>query len=391
MQQLCQLEISDLKDQLLSVKQRPFSRLPVCMLHDISKQIVGQSGRAGGQGTVYDVELWGEQLAAKLFRSDTDAHWLSELNSLTVLLHRNIVQIKYVIYDGVDDKAEQKPRGYVMERMHCSLYDYCKETKLQLEQIIAVLEQVALALAYTHAKKVAHMDIKPENILLDESKTVAKLCDFGCAHFTQTTLRSTLTLRGSQFFMAPEIIPDDVKSCNPFPVDVFAFGVTMWHLINPGANCKERKDCEWSRSPHVPPVVSELGRRCTNENPEERPTMKEVYEILKGMILNAHSSQDRSPANTTAQPNGRLQVDSLPRTANLLSPHTQPQCAQEHGAALSFSAAITSANFGGDTLGTSDATQKKQREEAAAAPKQVCDLCGNLYHFASMCLRYEEL
>jgi hypothetical protein len=293
LQQFCQLEeveVSDLKDQVMSMKQRLFNRLPVCMLKDISKQIVGQSGKAGGQGIVYNVEFWGEQLAAKLFQTAKDATWKRELNSLTVLLHSNIVQIKYVIYDGVDGKDKQEPRGYVMERMHCSLYEYYKETKLHFEQILALLKQVALALAYTHWKKIAHMDIKPENILLDESKTVAKVCDFGCAHFTQATLRSTLTTRGSRFFMAPEIVPDDVRSCDPFPVDVFAFGVTMWHLMNPGANCQQLTDCDWSLSCHVPPAVSELGRRCTNRNPKERPNMQEVYDALKGMML--HSSQD---------------------------------------------------------------------------------------------------
>ena len=202
-----------------------------------------------------------------------------------------------------------------MERMHCSLYDYYKETKLKLEQILALLKQVALALAYTHAKNVAHMDVKPENILLNESKSVAKLCDFGCAHFIQTTLRSTLTPRGSKFFMAPEIIPDDVRSCNPFPVDVFAFGVTMWHLMNPGANCQELTECDWSRSPQIPPAVSELGRRCTNRNPGERPTMQEVYDTMKGMMLNARSSKDHSLPSSIEQPQGHLQVASLPPAA----------------------------------------------------------------------------
>jgi serine/threonine protein kinase len=43
------------------------------------------------------------------------------------------------------------------------------------------MKQVAVAVAYTHANKLAHMDIKPESILLDETKTLAKLCGFDCA------------------------------------------------------------------------------------------------------------------------------------------------------------------------------------------------------------------
>jgi len=286
-----QLEIRELQDQFLSMRRRPFSKLPVCTLQDIRKQIADQSCKSGAQGNVYFVELWGEQLAAKLVHSGKDAHLKRELNSLTVLLHGNIVQVKYVIYDGLDGKDQQdkqEPVGYVMERMHCSLVDYSKESH-SMEQLLALLKQVALAVAYTHANNVARMDIKPENILLDESISVAKLCDFGCAHFLQTTLQTTLTSRGTKFFMAPEIIPDDVGSCKPFPVDVYAFGVTMWHLMNPGANCQQLSECDWSRSPQVPPAVSQLGRRCTNRNPDERPTMQEVYETLKNIVASPYA------------------------------------------------------------------------------------------------------
>ena len=118
------------------------------MLQDIRKQIAEQHGKAGSQGVVYDVEIWGELLAAKLFHAGKDVNWKRELNSLTVLLHSNIVQIKYVIYDGADRKHKEDPVGYVMERMHCSLHDHYRHASLQLTQLLALLKQVALALAY---------------------------------------------------------------------------------------------------------------------------------------------------------------------------------------------------------------------------------------------------
>ena len=74
--------------------------------------------------------------------------WKRELNSLTVLLHSNIVQIKYVIYDGAERKDKEHPVGYVMERMHCSLHDHCRHASLQLTHLLELLKQVALALAY---------------------------------------------------------------------------------------------------------------------------------------------------------------------------------------------------------------------------------------------------
>jgi len=276
-----QHEICSLNRRVLSMENRRFDRLPVCMMQDISDQISEQVGKHGREGVVYNVEIWGELLAAKVFRG-VDPHWRRELNSLTSLLHRNIVQVKYVIYDGlVGKQREEPPVGYVMERMDCSLFDYSKQTKLSLRHILSLLEQVALALAYTHANNVAHMDIKPENILLDESKNVATLCDFGCAYFLQTTLRSTLTARGTPFFMAPEMKLKDVKSCEPFPVDVYSFGVTLFYLINPDATCQQLSECDWSSLPDIPLVVSQLGRSCTESKPEDRPKMKQIHSILQ--------------------------------------------------------------------------------------------------------------
>ena len=56
--------------------------------------------------------------------------WKRELNSLTVLLHSNIVQIKYVIYDGADRKHHEDSVGYVMECIHCPWLDCSKTEQL---------------------------------------------------------------------------------------------------------------------------------------------------------------------------------------------------------------------------------------------------------------------
>ena len=39
--------------------------------------------------------------------------------------------------------------------------------------------QLARALAYIHARRVCHRDIKPHNLLVDEDRGILKLCDFG--------------------------------------------------------------------------------------------------------------------------------------------------------------------------------------------------------------------
>jgi hypothetical protein len=280
-----QQEISDLKDQVSSIKKRQFDKLPVCTMQAIEQQILGQvDAKRGREGVVYNVEIWGDPLAAKIFHPGTDPKWRSELNSLTMLLHRNIVQVKYVIFDDRQKKHTKDPVGYAMERMDCSLFDYSKQTVLSLKHLLSLMKQVAVAVAYTHANKVAHLDIKPENILLDETKTLAKLCDFGCAYFLQSSIRSSMTPRGTPFFMAPEVNPDDVKLCDPFRVDVYAFGVSLFYLMKPDANCEQLMACDWGLLPDIPTELRKLGQSCTLKNPEDRPVMQEVRSKLEQIV-----------------------------------------------------------------------------------------------------------
>ena len=55
----------------------------------------------------------------------------------------------------------------------CFLNNSLLQKEEVLKHLLSLMKQVAVAVAYTHANKVAHMDIKPENILLDETKALA--------------------------------------------------------------------------------------------------------------------------------------------------------------------------------------------------------------------------
>ena len=88
--------------------------------------------------------------------------------------------------------------------------------------MLSLMKQVAVAVAYTHANKLAHMDIKPQNILLDETKTLAKLCDFGCAYFLQSSIRSSMARR----FLWPLKLICAMSNC------AIRFGWTFTHLVS---------------------------------------------------------------------------------------------------------------------------------------------------------------
>ena len=83
-----------------------------------------------------------------------------------------------------------------------------------------------------------HLDIKPENIIFTTENKI-KLIDFGLAGEFDDPAQNlkNLSRHGPELFMAPEIkeLPEGVsKSLNALKVDIFALGVTILKLINPG-------------------------------------------------------------------------------------------------------------------------------------------------------------
>lgn len=74
--------------------------------------------------------------------------------------------------------------------------------------------------------KVAHRDLKLENILVDCDLTI-KIADFGYASFQKLDLLSSY--RGTFTYMAPEI--KEGKTYNGLKVDLFSAGVILFILI----------------------------------------------------------------------------------------------------------------------------------------------------------------
>jgi serine/threonine protein kinase len=71
------------------------------------------------------------------------------------------------------------------------------------------------------------LDLKPSNILLDKSHTVAKVCDFGTSKLLSTDMTMTGRI-GTIRFMSPEVIRNEryTQLC-----DVYSFGIVMWETF----------------------------------------------------------------------------------------------------------------------------------------------------------------
>ena len=78
-----------------------------------------------------------------------------------------------------------------------------KDVGLNLHAVKTYTKQMLLALALLKAENIVHADIKPDNVLVNDAKTIAKLADFGSA--ASTTSMDITPYLVSRFYRAPEI------------------------------------------------------------------------------------------------------------------------------------------------------------------------------------------
>eukprot|EP00357_Protocruzia_adherens_P034301 CAMPEP_0115012290 /NCGR_PEP_ID=MMETSP0216-20121206/24632_1 /TAXON_ID=223996 /ORGANISM="Protocruzia adherens, Strain Boccale" /LENGTH=316 /DNA_ID=CAMNT_0002381285 /DNA_START=357 /DNA_END=1307 /DNA_ORIENTATION=- len=175
--------------------------------------------------------------------TDIKANFESEVNTLKELDHPNIIRVRRAKSFGTLKRRNDtsKIMYMVLDLCPCGdLEEYVKRTgaltpELAREYFIAMIEGVK----HCHDKGIAHGDLKPSNILLDE-KMGLKIADFGSARQVEGPICSLRSLsEESESYQAPEII-SGAESC-PILSDLFSCGVTLFKLVT-GINPFGRAD-----------------------------------------------------------------------------------------------------------------------------------------------------
>ena len=96
---------------------------------------------------------------------------------------------------------------------------------LHVKAVRSYSQQLFLALKLLKKCNILHADIKPDNILVNESKSVLKLCDFGSASDAKDAEITPYLV--SRFYRAPEII----LGCNyDYGIDLWSVAVSMYEV-----------------------------------------------------------------------------------------------------------------------------------------------------------------
>jgi tRNA A-37 threonylcarbamoyl transferase component Bud32 len=190
-------------------------------------EIVRLLGR-GGMGEVYLAHdpLVDRRVAVKLIRGgvdDAEAHrrLVPEARAAGRLRHPNIVTIFDV---GAQDGNPYIAMEHVPGESFRSIIR--RKAELPLSRRLELVEGACAGLAHAHREGVVHLDVKPDNLMLDVSGIV-KVLDFGIARVLKSELLTNHHV-GTLRYMSPEQVsgaPLDQRS------DVFSLGASLFELV----------------------------------------------------------------------------------------------------------------------------------------------------------------
>lgn len=100
-------------------------------------------------------------------------------------------------------------------------------SKVTFEDIISWFTGIAESLAFLHEHEIAHGDIKPDNLLLDDASGRLKITDFGTSRRLTDNLIRTFRHAGAWAYQAPEIQQANQRGSVS---DLFSVGAVLYHI-----------------------------------------------------------------------------------------------------------------------------------------------------------------
>ena len=141
---------------------------------------------------------------------------------------------------------------------------------------------VAAGLCFMHENGVIHRDIKPDNILLD-GNMYPLVSDFGLSRKMPEDQNEMTRRVGTPLYMAPELLEGGSYNA---AVDVYAYGVMLYELFTlnfPFRNTCHVREIDPFKHEYIPEEWQNLIEQCCNKDPNGRPTMRQVVEMIKDL------------------------------------------------------------------------------------------------------------
>ena len=189
--------------------------------------------KTGGTGQVYQAKfkkIQTQKIAALKFlfhKKKSEDH--SEILIHKKLKHNNIPDIYgyYKIKDGSCIAMEFSKFGD-LENFKKTII---KKTYLSETLLCYFGYQILEAILYLHINKIIHMDIKKQNILVDEFLNV-RLTDFSVSlNYKECKDKIILPRNGTCYYISPEVLnEEEIDAKDASKIDIYSFGVLLYVL-----------------------------------------------------------------------------------------------------------------------------------------------------------------
>jgi len=187
----------------------------------------------GAFGVVYQTKIveTGEIVAVKKVFQDK-RYKNREFQILKALDHQNVIKMKYAFLSS-GETDDDVYLNVVMDYMPESLYDlsqsYAKRKQLFPNMLLKLYSyQMFRGLAYIHGLGICHRDIKPQNILVNNSACLLRICDFGSAK-QLIEGEPNISYICSRYYRAPELIFGNTSYTAA--LDVWSTGCVIGELL----------------------------------------------------------------------------------------------------------------------------------------------------------------
>jgi 5'-AMP-activated protein kinase catalytic alpha subunit len=148
-----------------------------------------------------------------------------------------------------------------------------------MAEITLYFRQLLRAVQFLHSRGIAHLDLKPENVLMFDDGV--KLADFGCCE--SVVGRPSFDHSGSAHYSAPELFGS--RGSDNRPADVWSLGVILFTLetgLLPFTETSDAGLVDQIRNGdlHFPPLIAKWVKdvvvACCQVDPSKRPTIDEL-------------------------------------------------------------------------------------------------------------------
>lgn len=259
----------------------------------------------GSYAVVYRAVWRNKHVAAKklhpfVLRKPEAIKYCEDWKLLSKLDHPNVVQYLTVVLPEDSPKSNESTI-LVTELLDQDLKRFIEKSKrnVSFRDTVSIMLDVAQGLSYLHdsPRFIVHRDLACKNILLTADRR-AKIADFGLARCFPCGEMAASANPGTLAYRAPETFGKYFFSSRKITygpkADVFSFGVVMLEVIvgHPSIRISELRtedgeivpEC-YRRSEDLHEIDVEhplrlIVLRCLENNPEDRPTARELAEEL---------------------------------------------------------------------------------------------------------------